>query len=74
MLRIFAAGDGWYVDHKHAQDAADTLRLFGTYTIPLPYTSDAAASEVLDTVRRGYPEEGIYVDPLLPVHSNQDQD
>lgn len=46
---------GWMVDDSRTQFAPETRELFGTNAIPMPFTAETRAADVVDVLKRMYP-------------------
>lgn len=52
--------NAWMIDHQSDPSAADVYALFGTYTLPLPFTAHADEPRVRAALQRLNP--GIVID------------
>jgi hypothetical protein len=64
QLTIILNAQGWHLRFEEGhEDRATMLHLFGTDTIPLPYTARANASQIVENLRKNYPGSEIKIEP-----------
>lgn len=63
-LTVILNAQGWHVRFEEGHYERQTIvDLFETDTIPLPWTSQANASQVIASLRKSYPGSNIAIKP-----------
>lgn len=58
-IRLFRTAQGWMSQHSDPE----VRRLFGTDTLPTPFTATAAGADVLNAVVRLNPDRVVFLSP-----------